>query len=95
MAKIEDILQLKEAGFTAEEISNLLSVISISEEKKEAEKPPVVETVKDTSQTDKLYDRIGQLIDKIEATNLSQTNMPELNKRGAEDILASIISPNE
>lgn len=95
MAKIEDILQLKEAGFTADEISNLLSVISVQEEKKAEEKPPVVETVKDTAQTDKLYERIGQLIDKIEATNLSQTNMPELNKRGAEDILASIINPNE
>ena len=38
MAKIEDILQLKEAGFTADEITNLLGVITHEEDKKEEPK---------------------------------------------------------
>lgn len=89
MAKIEDILQLKEAGFTAEEITSLLGVITHEEPK--AEEPKPVE-IKD-NRGDKLYDRIGELITKIEANAIGSTSIPKSENNSAEDILAKIVSP--
>lgn len=90
MAKIEDILQLKEAGFTAEEITSLLGVITHEEPK--IEEPKSVETVKD-DKGDKLYDRIGELITKIEANAIGSTNIAKSENSNAEDILAKIVNP--
>lgn len=90
MAKIEDILQLKEAGFTAEEITSLLGVITHEEPK--AEEPKPVEVIKD-DKGDKLYDRIGELITKIEANAIGSTSIPKSENKSAEDILAKIVSP--
>lgn len=89
MAKIEDILQLKEAGFTAEEITTLLGVIT---PEKVEEEPKPVETVID-NRSDKLYDRIGELITKIEANAIGNSSIPKVENDNAEDILAKIVNP--
>ncbi len=88
MAKIEDILQLKEAGFTADEITTLLGVIT----PEKVEEPKPVETVVDTK-GDKLYDRIGELITKIEANAIGNTSINKPDSSSTEDILAKIVNP--
>lgn len=90
MAKIEDILQLKEAGFTADEITNLLGVITHEEDKKE--EPKQVEPANDFK-GDKLYDRIGELIAKIEANAIGNSTITKSENSNAEDILAKIVNP--
>lgn len=89
MAKIEDILQLKEAGFTAEEITTLLGVIT---PEKVEEEPKPVETVTE-DKSGKLYDRIGELISKIEANAIGNSSIPKSENNNAEDVLAKIVNP--
>lgn len=89
MAKIEDILQLKEAGFTADEISSLLGIIGTHEEPKE-EKPVQPEII---DKGDKLYDRIGELIAKIEANAIGSSSIAKEENKNADDILSKIVSP--
>lgn len=88
MAKIEDILQLKEAGFTADEISSLLGIITHEEPKEEK---PVQPEINDKG--DKLYDRIGELIAKIEANAIGTSSIAKEENKNADDILSKIVNP--
>lgn len=88
MAKIEDILQLKEAGFTADEISSLLGIINHEEPKEEK---PVQPEINDKG--DKLYDRIGELIAKIEANAIGTSSIAKEENKNADDILSKIVNP--
>ena len=99
MAKIEDILTLKEAGFSASDIAQLLPLVGEQpkpEEKKVEEvKPPVVEkkeVEEDTINRD-ISAKLNELIEKIEANALLGTRQKETEDKNAEDILANIIMP--
>lgn len=104
MAKIEDILTLKEAGFSASDIAQLLPLVG--EEVKPVKEVPVVEPViekkeekavdkKDTENTlnSDISAKLSELIEKIEANALLGTRQKETEDKSAEDILASIIMP--
>ena len=103
MAKIEDILTLKEAGFSASDIAQLLPLVGEQpkvEEKKEVivpeEKPVEKVTQKKEVEDDINSDisaKLNELIEKIEANALLSTRQRETEDKSAEEILANVILP--
>ena len=101
MAKIEDILTLKEAGFSASDIAQLLPLVGsevkpeVKEEKPveiPKEEPKVMKKEEDTINND-ISAKLSELIEKIEANALLNTRQKEVEEKSAEDILANIIMP--
>lgn len=96
MAKIEDILKLKEAGFTADDMAKLLPLVN--------DKPEVVEKVVETpkveipkveeNKVDPIADKIDKLIERLEANALLNDKQSEdSGNKSLDDVLASIIEP--
>lgn len=101
MAKIEDILTLKEAGFSASDIAQLLPLVGnevkpeVKEEKPveiPKEEPKVMKKEEDAINND-ISAKLSELIEKIEANALLNTRQKEVEEKSAEDILANIIMP--
>lgn len=101
MAKIEDILTLKEAGFSASDIAQLLPLVGnevkpeVKEEKPveiPKEEPKVMKKEEDAINND-ISAKLSELIEKIEANALLNTRQKEVEEKSAEDILANIIAP--
>ena len=96
MAKIEDILKLKEAGFTADDMAKLLPLVN--------DKPEVVEKVVETpkvetpkveeNKVDPIADKIDKLIERLEANALLNDKQSEdSGNKSLDEVLASIIEP--
>ena len=101
MAKIEDILTLKEAGFSASDIAQLLPLVGnevkpeVKEEKPveiPKEEPKVMKKEEDAINND-ISAKLSELIEKIEGNALLNTRQKEVEEKSAEDILANIIMP--
>ena len=97
MAKIEDILKLKEAGFTADDMAKLLPLVN---DKPEVVEKPVVETPKvetpkvEEKKIDPIADKIDKLIERLEANALlNDTQSEDRDNKTLDDVLASIIEP--
>ena len=100
MAKIEDILTLKEAGFSASDIAQLLPLVGEQPKQEVQEKdPPKVEVNKEEKIEEEdainrdISAKLNELIEKIEANALLGTRQKETEDKNAEDILANIIMP--
>lgn len=97
MAKIEDILKLKEAGFTADDMAKLLPLVSDKPEI--VEKPdveiPKVETPKvEENKVDPIADKLDKLIERLEANALLNDKQSEdSGNKSLDEVLASIIEP--
>lgn len=96
MAKIEDILKLKEAGFTADDMAKLLPLVNDKPEVVEkAVETPKVETPKvEENKVDPIADKIDKLIERLEANALLNDKQSEdSGNKTLDDVLASIIEP--
>lgn len=102
MAKIEDILTLKEAGFSASDIAQLLPLVGndvkpeVKEEKPveiPKEEPKAVVKKEEDAINNDISAKLSELIEKIEANALLNTRQKEVEEKSAEDILANIIMP--
>lgn len=98
MAKIEDILKLKEAGFTADEMAKLLPLVQSEPEVRiEQQKvEEVKEEPKPTVNTVSIEEKFDKLIERLEANALLNDKQPSENpNRTIDDIMAKIIEPKE
>lgn len=98
MAKIEDILKLKEAGFTADEMAKLLPLVQSEPEVRiEQQKvEEVKEEPKPTVNTVSIEEKFDKLIERLEANALLNDKQPSENSnRTIDDIMAKIIEPKE
>jgi len=98
MAKIEDILKLKEAGFTADEMAKLLPLVQAEPEVRiEQQKvEEVKEEPKPTVDTVSIEEKFNKLIERLEANALLNDKQPSENpNRTIDDIMAKIIEPKE
>lgn len=98
MAKIEDILKLKEAGFTADEMAKLLPLVQTEPEVRiEQQKvEEVKEEPKPTVNTVSIEEKFDKLIERLEANALLNDKQPSENSnRTIDDIMAKIIEPKE
>lgn len=96
MAKIEDILKLKEAGFTADDMAKLLPLVNDkSEVVEKVVETPKVETPKvEENKVDPIADKIDKLIERLEANALLNDKQSEdSGNKSLDEVLASIIEP--
>lgn len=96
MAKIEDILKLKEAGFTADDMAKLLPLVNDKPEvvEKEVETPKVETPKVEENKVDPIADKIDKLIERLEANALLNDKQSEdSGNKSLDDVLASIIEP--
>ena len=92
MAKLEDILELQKAGFTADEIAKLVPLIK--EEPQIIKEEPKQEPASSKEvRTDKVADKLDELIKKIELNGVYNSQQPHQPKETLEDIMANIINP--
>ena len=95
MAKIDDILRLQEAGFSADDITKLLPLVK-DEEVKVEYKPPVTENKQEKTVTiDELNTKLDELVKRVEANALLNTQQEENKPRTIDDVLADIIEPSK
>lgn len=97
MAKIEDILKLKEAGFTADEMAKLLPLVQSEPQIIEQPKVEVAE-VKPEPKVDtvSIEDKFNKLIERLEANALLNDKQPSENADNTiDDVMAKIIEPKE
>lgn len=94
MADLEQILKLIDAGYTREEIQNLMKPAEAVKEEPQKEEPPKEEPENKDSLTKideaiAKLDRLGEAIIKL---NINGSNQP--TQENYEDMLAKIIDPN-
>lgn len=96
MAKIEDILKLKEAGFTADDMAKLLPLVNDKPEvvEKEVETPKVETPKVEENKVDPIADKLDKLIERLEANALLNDKQSEdSGNKSLDEVLASIIEP--
>ena len=103
---IEQIIQLTQAGFNAEQITALAPLISGNvekqEQKQEEKQGPKQEEKQESKQEEKqnptmsdIMAQIANLTKAITATAVINSNQPESKGGSAEDALASIVIPGK
>ena len=109
MVSIKEFLELREAGYTVDQIKEYSSFIEQpakdpAQDPKPEQKPDPVEAAakagnaqlpKDPTeeQLKDVNDTLKNLIGAIRGMNINQLQMPAGGERGAQDILAEIINP--
>lgn len=101
--KIEDVLKLKDAGFTNDDIIRFSGAYDeISEQPPAIEQDPAeVPTISTTNTTppewsakiDALTARINELQKTIQASNMRTAQMPETITKSPAEILGDVIAP--
>lgn len=96
--KLDDIVALAKAGYTAEQISQLASVGGAPAKQEEAAQPPAEhetlaehETQAKPDPMEAMLSQLSQLTAAIQANGILGSTQPK--KPTADDILASIIAP--
>ena len=103
---IEQIIQLTQAGFNADQITALAPLISGNvekqEQKQEEKQEPKQEEKQEPKQEDKqnptmsdIMAQIANLTKAITANAIINSNQPEIKGGTAEDALASIVIPGK
>ena len=99
---IEQIIQLTQAGFNAEQITALAPLISGNvekqEQKQEEKQEPKQEQKQEEKQNPTMSDimaQIANLTKAITANAIINSNQPEIKGGTAEDALASIVIPGK
>ena len=99
---IEQIIQLTQAGFNAEQITALAPLISGNvekqEQKQEEKQEPKQEQKQEEKQNPTMSDimaQIANLTKAITANAIINSNQPEIKGGSAEDALASIVIPGK
>ena len=90
--KLDDIVALAKAGYTAEQISQLATAGSASAEQEEAPQPkaePATQAKPDPMEA--MLTQLSQLTAAIQANGILGSTQPK--QPTADDILASIIAP--
>ena len=83
---VSDILTLAKAGFTAEQISKLMTI--------DAPAPAPAPAPDNTqAQFDKVFQQISALTGIVQRGNIANAHQPEAQPLTAEDVLAEIIRP--
>lgn len=92
--KIEDLLTLCKAGFSAEQIATLTKEKKQEQEPEPPKKKPEPEPPKNPpDSSEELLKAISALTAKIETLNIQNAHMQE-QEQSVDDILASVIRPN-
>lgn len=95
MAKIDDILKLQEAGFTADDIAKLLPLVK-DEQKVETVTVSQEQLKKPDVNLVAFEEKFNALIEKLEANALLKDKQPENETATSfDDIMAKIIEPKE
>ena len=99
---IEQIIQLTQAGFNADQITALAPLISGNvekqEQKQEEKQEPKQEEKQEEKQSPTMSDimaQIANLTKAITANAIINSNQPESKGGSAEDALASIVIPGK
>ena len=107
---IEQIIQLTQAGFNADQITALAPLISGNVEKQEQKQEPKQEEKREPKQEEKqepkqeekqnptmsdIMAQIANLTKAITANAIINSNQPESKGGSAEDALASIVIPGK
>ena len=99
---IEQIIQLTQAGFNADQITALASLISGNVEKQEPKQEEKQEPKQEEKQEEKqnptmsdIMAQIANLTKAITANAIINSNQPENKGNSAEDALASIVIPTK
>ena len=99
---IEEIIQLTQAGFNADQITALAPLISGNVEKQEQKQEPKQEEKQEQKQEEKqnptmsdIMAQIANLTKAITANAIINSNQPESKVGSAEDALASIVIPGK
>ena len=103
---IEQIIQLTQAGFNADQITALAPLISGNVEKQEPKQEPKQEEKQEPKQVEKQEEKqnptmsdimaqIANLTKAITANAIINSNQPESKGGSAEDALASIVIPGK
>ena len=99
---IEQIIQLTQAGFNADQITALAPLISGNVEKQEQKQEPKQEEKQEPKQEEKqnptmsdIMAQIANLTKAITANAIINSNQPESKGGSAEDALASIVIPGK
>ena len=107
---IEQIIQLTQAGFNADQITALAPLISGNVEKQEQKQEPKQEEKQEPKQEEKqepkqeekqnptmsdIMAQIANLTKAITANAVINSNQPESKGGTAEDVLASIVIPGK
>ena len=107
---IEQIIQLTQAGFNADQITALAPLISGNVEKQEQKQEPKQEEKQEPKQEEKqepkqeekqnptmsdIMAQIANLTKAITANAIINSNQPENKGNSAEDALASIVIPTK
>jgi len=105
MVSIKEFFELREAGYSVDQIREYSSFIESPEQKpdpkpesapepKPEQKPdPKPEPAPTEDQLKDVKDTLSMLIGTIRGMNINQMGMPEGQERGAQEILAEIINP--
>ena len=92
----EQVIQLSQAGFTAEQITSLASVINSPAAP--AATPPAAPAATPPANSPTLADvlqKITELTNTITNSNILNSEQPNNGNIGAEDALASLVIPNK
>ena len=95
---IEQIIQLTQAGFNADQITALAPLISGNVEKQEPKQEEKQEQKQEEKQNPTMSDimaQIANLTKAITANAIINSNQPENKGNSAEDALASIVIPTK
>ena len=95
---IEQIIQLTQAGFNADQITALAPLISGNVEKQEQKQEEKQEPKQEEKQNPTMSDimaQIANLTKAITANAVINSNQPEIKGGSAEDALASIVIPGK
>ena len=91
--KIEDLLTLCKAGFSAEQIATLTNEQKEPEPEPPKKKPEPEPPKNPPDSSEELLKAISALTAKIEKMNIQNSHMQE-QEQSVDDILASVIRPN-
>ena len=91
---IEQIIQLTQAGFNADQITALAPLISGNVEKQEEKQEPKQEEKQNPTMSD-IMAQIANLTKAITANAILNSNQPGSSGGTAEDALASIVIPGK
>lgn len=87
MLKIEEVLQLKEQGYTAEEIINLAPIIA---EQKAPVKAPTAAGPDNSAEIKALNDKIAELESKLQAKAIAESTITA--KASADDVMKALLT---
>ena len=81
MVSIKEFFELREAGYTVEQIKEYSSFIEAPEPEQKPEQKP--------------EELLQQILNAVRQSNVNNSNMPEQQTRTANEILAEIINPKK